>query len=85
MTDNHNPSAPEAIDAKEAEDLAPNLEAPDDFYSEFVAIHDSLSDAQSERFNLALIFMLANRVGDRDALARLLSAAKKFTDDNEKF
>ena len=56
-----------------------NFEAPDDFYSAFVNIHDSLTDEQSDRFNLALIFMLANQVGSRDTLQQLLAEAEKFT------
>ena len=55
--------------------IADNFEDADAFYARLVAIHESLDDAQSEQFNLALILFLANHIGDAAALDELMNLA----------
>jgi hypothetical protein len=38
----------------------PNMAAPDDFYASLIAMHDGLTDAQSQMVNARLILLLAN-------------------------
>jgi hypothetical protein len=54
----------------------PNIPEPDDFYAELIAAHDGLSKTESEAFNARLILLLANHIGDRQALSDALAAAK---------
>lgn len=60
-----------------------NLTDPDAFYSALVEIHDTLGDEESERFNLALIFILANHIGDAAALADYLRQALAAVNDDK--
>ena len=55
----------------------PNIARPDDFYAELLAAHEGLSKAESDAFNARLILVLANQVGDHEALLAALEAAKK--------
>lgn len=59
-----------------------NFEDADAFYARLVAIHESLDDEQSERFNLALILFLANHIGDAAALDKLLRLAQEALRDD---
>lgn len=54
----------------------PNIDAPDDFYAELIAVHEGKSDAESEAFNARLILVLANHIGDREALQQALAASE---------
>lgn len=54
----------------------PNLPDPDGFYEELLAAHEGLSKAESDALNARLILLLANHVGDRQALTQALAAAK---------
>ena len=56
--------------------LTPNISDPDGFYAELIALHEGLSDEQSQSLNARLILILANHVGDRSILSDALSAAK---------
>ena len=55
---------------------APNIANPDDFYAELIAIHEGLAKAQSDALNARLILLLANHIGDREALSEALAAAQ---------
>jgi len=55
--------------------IADNFEDADAFYARLVTIHESLDDAQSEQFNLALILFLANHIGDAATLDGYLQRA----------
>jgi hypothetical protein len=46
----------------------PNIDGPDDFYAELLALHEGLSKAESDALNARLILILANHIGDRDIL-----------------
>ncbi|WP_425101881.1 DUF2783 domain-containing protein [Tropicibacter sp. S64] len=54
----------------------PNIAAPDDFYAELIAVHEGLSDDESAALNARLILLLANHVGDREALGEALKLAR---------
>ena len=56
--------------------LTPNIDRPDDFYAELIAAHEGLSKEESDALNARLILILANHIGDREALAQALAAAR---------
>lgn len=53
-----------------------NLPAPDDFYEALIAMHRDLSDQQSQFVNARLILLLANHIGDPEALAEAMEKAR---------
>jgi hypothetical protein len=53
----------------------PNIERPDDFYAELIALHAGKSDAESEAINARLILLVCNHIGDRQALSEAFTAA----------
>ncbi|MHA7773733.1 DUF2783 domain-containing protein [Roseibium sp. M-1] len=55
----------------------PQLEQPDGFYAALLAAHDTLSKADSDAFNARLILLMANQIGDRTVLEKLLEAARQ--------
>ncbi len=52
-----------------------NIQAPDDFYAELLAIHEGLSKAESDALNARLVLLLANHIGDSQVLSQALHAA----------
>lgn len=54
-----------------------NLEDHDGFYADLLATHKDLSEEQSHALNARLILILANHIGDRDALKQALDLAAK--------
>lgn len=59
--------------------LQRNLQDPDGFYANLLAVHDGLSKAESDALNARLILILANHIGDEALLARALHAAADTT------
>ena len=55
----------------------PNIPDPDGFYAALVAAHEGLTEVQSAELNARLVFLLANQVGDEQALLDCLAAARK--------
>jgi hypothetical protein len=55
----------------------PNIPDPDGFYAALVAAHEGLAEAQSAELNARLLFLLANQVGDQDALLECVDAAAR--------
>ena len=53
-----------------------NLQDADGFYEELVNAHEGLSAEQSEQFNMRLILLLANQVGDSSVLRDCIESAK---------
>lgn len=51
--------------------------AGDDFYEALMAAHEGLSLEESARLNARLVLILANQVGDLDALRAALEAARE--------
>jgi len=60
----------------------PNLEAPDDFYAALIELHRGLSEEQSERVNAKLILLLANHVGDMEAVREAMQRAREGIEEN---
>ena len=56
---------------------SPNLDSPDDFYEELIALHRDLTETQSALVNAKLILLLANHVGDADVLRAAMAAARE--------
>ena len=54
---------------------SPNLNDPDGFYAELLALHDGRPEAESNSINAKLILILANHIGDRDALTKAFALA----------
>jgi len=57
----------------------PNLSDADGFYEKLIELHRGLSPEQSRLVNARLILLLANHVGDMDALDAALQAASEDT------
>ncbi len=55
--------------------LTPNIQDPDGFYAELLAVHQGRDDADSQALNARLILILANHVGDRAVLRQALELA----------
>ena len=55
---------------------SPNLQDPDGFYAELLAVHEGLTKAESDALNARLILLLANQIGEREKLSRVLAAAR---------
>ncbi len=53
----------------------------DDFYNALMDAHSGLSEAESHALNARLVLMMANRIGDVDALRDLIATAKRYSDD----
>jgi hypothetical protein len=53
----------------------PNLDRPDDFYADLLALHEGRMREDSERINARLILLLANHIGDRTVLEEAMEAA----------
>lgn len=56
--------------------LTPNIDNSDDFYAELLAAHEGLSKEASDALNARLLLVLANHIGDRDALTQAIKAAQ---------
>lgn len=54
----------------------PNLPDPDGFYAALVDAHQGLSDEASRLLNARLVLILANHVGDPQALREALALAR---------
>lgn len=52
-----------------------NIDDPDGFYAELLAVHEGLGDADSAALNARLILTLANHIGDRAVLTEALAVA----------
>ncbi|MDU8910220.1 DUF2783 domain-containing protein [Aestuariicoccus sp. MJ-SS9] len=51
----------------------------DDVYAALMAAHEGLTEAESHSLNARLVLMLANRVGDADAVIALIRDAADMT------
>ncbi|WP_322011545.1 DUF2783 domain-containing protein [Paraburkholderia sp. J12] len=54
----------------------PNLARPDDFYEALIDMHRDLDDVQSQSVNAQLILLLANHVGEHEALMDAIRYAR---------
>ena len=55
----------------------PNLPDHDGFYAQLLATHKGLTEADSHALNAQLVMILANHIGDRQALGEALELARK--------
>lgn len=55
--------------------VQPGLSRPDDFYNALVDMHRNLNQEQSQLANAKLILLLANHIGDEEALEEALKIA----------
>jgi hypothetical protein len=53
-----------------------NQATTDDWYEQLMNAHDGLSEAQSRRFDAALVLLLTNRIADLPALRSYIDAAR---------
>ncbi len=58
----------------------PNLDDPDGFYEELLALHAGRSKDESDAVNARLVLILANHIGDRQVLREAFRAAASPTD-----
>lgn len=54
----------------------PNLARVDDVYEQLLAMHEGLSEEESLRISARLILILANHVGDSEAVLSAIALAK---------
>jgi hypothetical protein len=54
----------------------PNLARPDDFYEALIDMHRDLDEVQSQSVNTQLILLLANHVGEHEALMEAIRYAR---------
>ena len=57
----------------------PNIPDPDGFYEELIASQRELNDEQADTLLAKLVLILANHVGDREALREALALARSNT------
>ncbi|KIN60125.1 DUF2783 domain containing protein [Sulfitobacter noctilucae] len=55
--------------------LTANIDRPDDFYADLLALHEGRSKEESDAINARLVLILANHIGDRAILKQALDAA----------
>jgi len=55
----------------------PRFDDADGFYADLLQAHEGLSDADSALLNAKLVLLLANQLGQRAALRRLIDAARR--------
>jgi hypothetical protein len=64
-------------------DTEPNITSPDDFYEALIDLHRGLSDEQSALVNAKLVLLLANHVGDAEALREAMALARAEASPNK--
>lgn len=62
---------------------ASNFASPDDAFRAIVEAHRGLSEQQSADFDVALVLILANHIGDIEVLREALTLAKRRMIDAE--
>ncbi len=62
--------------------LTPNLPDPDAFYDRLIKLHEGRSEAQSHRINAKLVLLLANHVGDPEAIEQAFREAVASAETN---
>lgn len=55
----------------------PNIPDPDDFYQALIDAHAGLDDVRSAALNARLVLLLANQVGDPEALREAIALARE--------
>jgi hypothetical protein len=52
----------------------------DDIYAALLEAHDGLNEAESHALNARLVLLMANRIGDAEAVKDLLNTARSYAD-----
>lgn len=55
--------------------------AQDTFYGALMEAHEGLGEAQSHALNARLVLLMANEIGDIEALCRVLAKGRSYVDD----
>ena len=56
----------------------PNIDGdPDGWYAELLEAHEGLTEGESRALDARLVLILANHVGDREALSEALALARE--------
>ena len=55
--------------------ITPNIDDPDGFYAELLALHEGRSKEASDAVNARLVLILANHIGDRAILRQAFALA----------
>ena len=53
----------------------PNITRPDDLYQALIDLHQGRNEEDSERVNARLILLLANHIGDEEAIREAMAIA----------
>ncbi|MFW5655491.1 MAG: DUF2783 domain-containing protein [Roseicyclus sp.] len=53
----------------------------DDVYAALLAAHEGLSEAESHALNARLVLLMANRIGDAEALREIFATARSYAGD----
>lgn len=66
--------------------VEPNIPDPDGFYEELIESQRGMSDAEAQAMNARLVLLLANHIGDREALSEAirLAAMRDQGDDRDR-
>jgi hypothetical protein len=54
----------------------PNIAGPDDFYQALIDAHAGLDEPRSAALNARLVLLLANHIGDLEALREAIELAR---------
>jgi hypothetical protein len=52
----------------------------DDVYAALLEAHDGLSETESHALNARLVLLMANRIGDAEAVREVLATARSYVD-----
>jgi hypothetical protein len=52
----------------------------DDVYEMLLDAHSGLSEAESQALNARLVLLMANRIGDAEALRKIIATARSYSD-----
>jgi hypothetical protein len=53
----------------------------DDIYAALLAAHQGLSEAESHAMNARLVLLMANRIGNAEALSEIFATARSYAAD----
>lgn len=59
--------------------LQPNIDDPDTFYAELIALQSDLDDEAAASLYSKLVLILANHIGDKEVLSEAFKVAKSST------
>lgn len=62
----------------------PNMPDPDGFYADLIKAYETLDEDEISAFSARLILLLTNHIGDPDAIAQAVEAARESNLKKEK-